>query len=380
MVASAGRHRSAPSRGLTKRAIVGIICLIGSALCATSPFLLMVLNSASVSRLADTHSTLVEQEDTKKIEQEFADAREYNRTLARSPQRELGEVSDPWNPQAGVPLSEQDENYRSQIDIPSDGIMAFVEYPRLGIKLPIRHGTSTETLEYGAGHLYGSSLPIGGQGTHSVISAHTGLADQLMFDRLSLREGKVGDVFYITVLGATLAYEVESISVITPDDTSWMTIPLDKDLVTLLTCTPYGVNSHRLLVTGHRVDMPVPAPYPDNAPVDRGRWMMLGYIALVWIVLGLVVGRYAWVRVRKRNKQTAVEDAPEASTSLAEEADTRSHTREKDSSPASSHTAEKDGGPAPVKTVEADSASPPGGTPVADDDPNTHSTSTKTES
>lgn len=304
MVVSTGRHRRAQQpHGLTTRAILGIICLIGSALCATSPFLLMMMNSAAVQELADTHSDLVGQEDQLRVEQELAEAREYNRALANAPERELGEVADPWNPQAGVPRSEQDQNYRSQLDIPSDGIMAFVEYPRLGINLPIRHGTSTQTLEFGAGHLYGSSLPVGGMGTHSVVSAHTGLADHLMFDRLSLRQGNIGDIFYITVLGEVLAYEVDDISVIEPDDTAWMTIPRDKDLVTLLTCTPYGVNSHRLLVTGHRVDMPIPAPYLEDAPMDRGRWMMLAYIAAVWLVLTVIVGRYVWKRTRRRKSK-----------------------------------------------------------------------------
>lgn len=127
---------------------------------------------------------------------------------------------------------------------------------------------TAKVLAAGAGHLYGTSLPVGGTNTHAVISAHTGY-DRLMFDRLSLGQGHVGDRFTIEVLGHTLAYRVTDIRVIDPDDFSLFGIEAGKDEVSLLTCTPYGVNTRRLVVTGERVDIPDPAPAPDDVPLAR---------------------------------------------------------------------------------------------------------------
>lgn len=133
---------------------------------------------------------------------------------------------------------------------------------------------TAKVLAAGAGHLYGTSLPVGGTNTHAVISAHTGY-DRLMFDRLSLGQGHVGDRFTIEVLGHTLAYRVTDIRVIDPDDFSVFGIEAGKDEVSLLTCTPYGVNTRRLVVTGERVDIPDPAPVPDDVPLARPGWWLL---------------------------------------------------------------------------------------------------------
>ena len=151
-------------------------------------------------------------------------------------------------------------------------VMATVSYPSLGIRLPVRHGASDDTLRQGAGHLYGSSLPVGGKGTHTVLTGHTGLPDSLLFTRLD--EARRGDVFYILVRGATLAYKVDRISVVDPSDTSLLRVRAGEDRATLVTCTPYGVNSHRLLVSGPRARMPEQAPYPKDAKGDaKGRAM-----------------------------------------------------------------------------------------------------------
>ena len=123
--------------------------------------------------------------------------------------------------------------------------MGSVDIPRIGVDLPIYHGTSESTLELGAGHLYGSSLPVGGKGTHAVITGHRGLIKALMFTRLD--ELKKGDSFYVKVMGETLGYKVDRVSVIEPSDVSKLKIVEDEDRVTLMTCTPYGVNTHRLL-------------------------------------------------------------------------------------------------------------------------------------
>ena len=164
-------------------------------------------------------------------------------------------------------------------------------YPRLGIDLPVRHGTSASTLEQGAGHVYGTSLPVGGENTHTVLSAHTGLADTLMFDKLHSLGGqaRMGDVFYLNTLNQTLAYKVTSIRVVNPDEFDQLKIQPGHDLTTLLTCTPYGVNNKRLLVTGTRAHMPDQAPLPQHAPEDH-TWLWIWIpIAVFWILIITII-------------------------------------------------------------------------------------------
>jgi sortase A len=247
----------------------------------------MISNSSQSNRLTDSHAQAVENTDVKRIAQEYADAQAYNQRLYEEGQPILGEAEDPWT---GVNKSETDNTYRKQLSTPKDGVMATIKYPRLGINLPIRHGTSQNVLAAGAGHLYGSSLPVGGKNTHTVISAHTGLADQLMFDKLRGfgSEAKKGDVFYLITAGHTLAYKVTDISVVDPSDFSKLKIVTGKDLSTLLTCTPYGINNKRLLVTGTRTSMPHPAPKPENAPKDHtNQWLML-YVGGFWLAVIII--------------------------------------------------------------------------------------------
>lgn len=148
-------------------------------------------------------------------------------------------------------ISEASHNYDSLLNLGGNGIMGYIEIPCIQVNLPIYHGTDTETLERGVGHLLGSSLPVGGSGTHAVLSGHSGMAGQKMFT--DLLQMKTGDIFYLHVLGETLAYEVDSLNTVLPHDTSLLGITDDSDLCTLITCTPIAVNSHRLLVTGHRI-------------------------------------------------------------------------------------------------------------------------------
>lgn len=142
-------------------------------------------------------------------------------------------------------------DYGSQLDITGNGTMGFVEIPVLDVLLPIYHGTGQDSLERGAGHLLGSSLPIGGDGTHAILTGHCGMASQKMFTDLD--KLVTGDIFYLHVLDETLAYQVDSIRTVLPFDTDLLGIIPGEDLCTLVTCTPYGVNSHRLLVRGSRI-------------------------------------------------------------------------------------------------------------------------------
>ena len=143
------------------------------------------------------------------------------------------------------------EDYRHQLNIAGDGIMCYVQIPLIQVNLPVYHGTDSDTLEVGIGHLLGSSLPVGGTGSHSVLTAHSGMANQKMFSDLD--KLKLGDVFYLKVLGETLAYQVDQIKTVLPHDTTYLGILEGEDLCTLVTCTPFGVNTHRLLVRGKRI-------------------------------------------------------------------------------------------------------------------------------
>lgn len=151
--------------------------------------------------------------------------------------------------------------YAGQLTV--GGAMCTIDIPKIGVYLPVRHGTGAETLERTVGHVVGTSLPVGGAGTHAVLSAHSGMASAKLFSDIDqLAEG---DTFYIHVLGEVLAYEVDQIATVLPSDTSLLQIEDGQDLVTLVTCTPFGVNTHRLLVRGHRV------PYVPELVVENGK-------------------------------------------------------------------------------------------------------------
>lgn len=139
--------------------------------------------------------------------------------------------------------------YAQQLTV--GGVMCYIDIPKINVYLPVQHGTGAETLEKSVGHVVGTSLPVGGSSTHAVLSAHSGLASSKLFSDIDQLE--VGDVFYIHVLGEALAYKVDAINTVLPTDTSLLQIADGKDLVTLVTCTPFGVNTHRLLVRGYRV-------------------------------------------------------------------------------------------------------------------------------
>ena len=177
-----------------------------------------------------------------------------------------------------------DPVYMNTLNIAGDEMMGSVEIPKINIKIPIYHTTEEEVLNKGAGHLEGSSLPVGGSNTHAVISAHRGLPSASLFTDLD--QMKVGDHFLIHVLDETLCYEVDKISVVKPEDTSALAVEDGQDLVTLLTCTPYGVNTERLLVRGHRVPY-VEEEVKEEKTVLSGSSLHTNY--LLWVFVGLSV-------------------------------------------------------------------------------------------
>lgn len=199
---------------------------------------------------------------------------------------------------------EEDSTYMNCLNLTGDGMMGTIEIPKIQVKLPIYHTTEATVLEKAAGHLEGSSLPIGGENSHAVISAHRGLPSASLFTDLDKLE--LGDHFLIHVLDETLAYEVDDIQVVEPEDTESLAVEPGEDLVTLLTCTPYGVNSHRLLVQGHRV------PYDPETTIAKEETkgqvsMHTNY--LLWVIVGLAVtavfiaALFLWDRKQKKKME-----------------------------------------------------------------------------
>ena len=195
-------------------------------------------NSLHASRAISDYVTAVEQVDNSELEKMIADAEAYNKKL--------------YGNQTFDMEDQEYLEYENLLDISGTGIMGYISIPSINVNLPIYHGTSEEVLQIAAGHLAGSSLPVGGESTHSIISGHRGLPSAKLFTDLD--KLVVGDTFVISILNENLTYRVDQIKVVLPEDTSELAITNGKDYCTLVTCTPYGINTHRMLVRGHRVE------------------------------------------------------------------------------------------------------------------------------
>lgn len=223
--------------------ILLIILLVGLSV-MLYPIIADWWNSKTQSKAIAAYQQKVSELNEEDYERIFAAAHSYNEELAK--------ISNPLLNYDEVP------DYENILDITGTGIMGYISIPQIRVELPIYHGTSEGVLNVAVGHMQGSSLPVGGKTTHAVISAHRGLPSAKLFSDLD--KLAAGDTFTITVLNETFTYEVEEIFIVLPDDTENLAIYTDKDYVTLTTCTPYGINSHRLLLRAHRT---------ENALVDE---------------------------------------------------------------------------------------------------------------
>lgn len=222
------------------------------------------------------------------IAYEWGRAEDYNRRMQNSP------VTDPFS---NVELVEPFTEYDTILDI--DGIMGYLEIPSIEVNMPIYHGVSDDVLKKGVGHIKATSLPIGGERNHAVLSAHSGLPEAKLFT--DLEKLKEGEYFFIYVLDKKLAYRIDQLLVIEPDDISEL-VPVDgKDYVTLLTCTPIGVNSHRYLVRGERCDIPSESEYGNP------RQMPLAYLIIIVILILFLIFIVIWKKSRRRKRR--LEDA-----------------------------------------------------------------------
>ena len=245
-----------------------------------------LLNEKYHSDVETTYTAAIEDTDDAELTAQREAAEQYNAMLSGATITEGGASAPP------LPYAEQ---------LTVGGVMAYVDIPKINVYLPAQHGTGAETLEKSVGHVVGTSLPVGGSSTHAVLSAHSGMASAKLFSDIDQLE--LGDKFFVHVLGDTLAYEVDSINTVVPTDMSLLQIEEGKDLVTLVTCTPFGINTHRLLVRGHRVPYTPAQEAEDAAEKPAASSWTQHYLTGLGIGLGAVAvvsGAYFLVR-RKRH-------------------------------------------------------------------------------
>ena len=266
-----------------KRWLLAAACGVAALGLMLYPLLGDLLNEKYHSNVETTYTAVIADTDDAELTAQREAAQQYNAMLSGAATITEGGASAP-------PLA-----YAQQLTV--GGVMAYVDIPKIGAYLPVQHGTDADTLERAVGHVVGTSLPVGGSSTHVVLSAHSGMASSKLFSDID--QLAVGDMFYIHVLGEVLAYKVDAIHTVLPTDTSLLQIEDNKDLVTLVTCTPFGVNTHRLLVRGHRVPY-VPeqeVPAATEKPVASS-WTQ-HYLIGLGIGLGVVAvigGAYFLVR------------------------------------------------------------------------------------
>lgn len=231
----------------------------------------------------------VEKTDDSEKQEILKKAREYNNILTES----KVQLTDPFDEEEA---KDNGLDYNNILNVNGDGMMGFIDIPKINVYLPVYHGTSKVVLESGIGHLEGSSLPVGGENTHTVLSGHTGLSTKKLFTDLT--EIKDGDLFFLHILGDVLAYKVISVDVVEPKDTTLLSIQKDKDLATLITCTPYGVNTHRLLVTGERTEYneKVQEETDSEKAPTQSLWMK-SYTKAITIGLCIVVGMIVFLLI-----------------------------------------------------------------------------------
>lgn len=273
------------------RDILPLLVILAGLLVLLYPTISNFLIEQNASRAIASYDAATVDLGQEEREQMLADARAYNDALAAS------SGASPQAPEGGEPAQVGETlAYEDLLNLNGDGMMGYIIIPRLKETLPIYHGTSEPVLQVGVGHLSDSSLPVGGPGTHAALSGHRGLPSAKLFT--DLNKMKVGDLFYIRVLKEVLAYQVTSIETVLPNETESLAIQPGKDLVTLITCTPYGINSHRLLVHAERTDY---VPTEDELKVDNPIFNIpLPYLLLIIAVFALALVFAIMTIVRRR--------------------------------------------------------------------------------
>ncbi|MGI6721873.1 MAG: class C sortase [Anaerovoracaceae bacterium] len=286
-----GQHNKA-NKGRASLTLIILLFVVGAGV-LLYPTISDLWNTIRNNQLVTVYQSKVDRTPQKRIAEEWRQAKKYNR------QHTANIIVDAFT----------QENYLKKhpyVDLlnPTDnGVMGYLEIPRIQQRLAIFHGTSAKVLEEGVGHVEGTSLPIGGKGTHAVLAAHRGLSGAKLFSDLDQMKKK--DKFYITVLDRHLAYEVDKISVVRPKNTEPLQIHAGRDEVTLLTCTPYGVNTQRLLVRGHRV------PYRTHAPI-RSPFSKLLHSWQFWVAAGVAAAIIINEILRRKKRRAKALKKPDA--------------------------------------------------------------------
>lgn len=245
-------------------------------------------NSFHQTQVIASYVEAVAELDSESYEQYLAEAREYNAGLVNNSGRYL-------------PTEEEDALYQSLLDISGNGIMGYIEIPSIDVSLPIYHGVEDTVLQVAVGHIEGTSLPVGGESTHCVISGHRGLTSAKLFTDLDkLAEG---DIFILRVLDEVLTYEVDQIHIVEPEELELLQIKEGEDLCTLVTCTPYGINSHRLLVRGHRIENPEDSDVRVTADAMQIDPVLAAPAVAAPILLILLIRMFVVSRKKKKKKE-----------------------------------------------------------------------------
>ena len=260
------------------------------------PLISNYVNQKYASKIHTDYFAVIELTDAATLQEARQQAVAYNQTLVP------GTVTEQAYSQDALLTASVD--YENQLNVTGSGIMGYVEIPKISVDLPIYHGTGSDSLDRGVGHLLGSSLPVGGESTHTILTGHSGMASQKMFTDLVQLE--MGDIFYLHILDDTLAYQVCGINTVLPYDTSLLGITSGEDLCTLVTCTPYGINTHRLLVCGSRI------PYEEAEVIlvetsqeepAQSSWMQKYVEGIIWgiiVAVGLIVLIISAIQIYRR--------------------------------------------------------------------------------
>ncbi|MDO5034837.1 MAG: class C sortase [Actinomycetaceae bacterium] len=281
-----GRHRTNKREAAGRIAMPIFLTLLSIGI-MLYPVVVTQLKNLEQIRVSSNYTAQEIQTDSGELSKTFKEAQEYNSSHASGP------ILDPWL--ARVSADNEDyQHYLAQLS--TYEVMARLVIPKINVDLPVYHGSGEDSLQRGVGHLYGSDLPVGGDGTHSILTAHSGLRNATLFDNLV--DLQVGDVFYIGVSGQRLKYQVYDTEVILPHEIESLAVAGDRDLVTLITCTPYGINSHRLLVHAEQVPMDEAEYASFNEPLKLN-WQWWMFALMAGAVL-LAIGMGLWARKQLR--------------------------------------------------------------------------------
>lgn len=259
-----------------------------------------MLYERSQSHVTAQYDAAMEQLGRQALQTQWQAAQEYNRNLLKSE----AFLTDPFDP--ALVLDPTVRPYADLLNAEGNGMMGYVQIPKIDVNLPIYHGTTAQVLAQGVGHLQNTSLPVGGTDSHTVLTGHTGFAGKRLFTDLSqLQEG---DVFYLHILGNTLAYQVESIRIVEPDETAQLVVQRGRDLATLVTCHPYGINTHRLLVQGTRLpEEQAQQPLSQDVPRAQSVWKREYQKALfACLAVYVPLGAIAALILRRRKKRAGM--------------------------------------------------------------------------